>query len=507
MVDGLSQARQPVSGAVFSLFDAIEERPWAGFLAFAAAHAAIWTLLPFVLYPNLPLDLIEALTYGREWQIGYDKLPPLPWWFVEAAHLTFNSDFAYYALGQICVLAAFAAVWAVMLRFGSPAAAAASVLVIDGLHFFNFTSPKFNHDVAQLPFWALAGLAFHGALRTGRPGHWAALGVALGVAFWAKYFVAVLALPLVLFLLMDSRARRCLATPGPYLAAAIGLAIAAPHLIWLYQSDWLPLNYVASRAKASTGLLGHFTRPAIFALAQLFWLLPAVIIALPLFRRSDDGKATTKADGYDRRIVGLLAFGPAAAVIAGSALSGRSLVAMWGYPLWLFLGPWIALSVPSRIDRAIVTRLASTWGIVTACYALSFVAQYAVLPHFTDRYRAVLFPGDRLAEEISSRYRAHTGAPLRYVVSSMWIGGNISHYSADHPRTLIDGDPRRAPWIDPADFAARGGVVVWADGNLGVVPSDYTAAAGNAVVQQPFTLPKRRGVGDMTFGWAIIPPI
>ena len=42
-------------------------------------------LLAFVLlllYPNLPLDLIEALTYGREWQLGYDKLPPLPWWLV-----------------------------------------------------------------------------------------------------------------------------------------------------------------------------------------------------------------------------------------------------------------------------------------------------------------------------------------------------------------------------------------------------------------------------------------
>jgi hypothetical protein len=510
MVDGLSQARQPVPGVAASSFAAslagIGEHPWAVFFVFAAAHAAIWTILPYALYSNLPLDLIEALSYGREWQFGYDKLPPLPWWLVEIGHRAFNSDAAYYLLGQISVLSAFAAVWAVMLRIASPAAAVASVLVIDGLHYFNFTAPKFNHDVVQLPFWALAGLSFHRALHTGHLGYWAALGAALGLAFWAKYFMVVLGVPLALFLLIDPRARRCLATPGPYVAVAISLAIMAPHLAWLYENDWQPLNYVAHRATATNGLLDHVTHPALFVLAQLFWLLPAFIIARPLLRSRHAGDLT-KVDGYDRRIIGLLAFGPAVTVIAGSALSGRGLVAMWGYPLWLFLGPWVVVSVSARLDRTAMTRMARTWGAVTACYVLGFVAQYAVLPHFDHRYRAVLFPGDRLAEEISTRYRAQTGAPLRYVVSTMWVGGNIGHYSADHPRTLIDGDPRRAPWIDPADLSASGGVVVWTDGDPHVVPAIYAQAARNAAVQPPLTLLMHRGNGEVTVGWGIIPPI
>ena len=56
-------------------------RRWI-FPGFLALHAGVWTALPTLLYPNLPLDLIEALVYGREWQLGYDKLPPLPWWLV-----------------------------------------------------------------------------------------------------------------------------------------------------------------------------------------------------------------------------------------------------------------------------------------------------------------------------------------------------------------------------------------------------------------------------------------
>jgi hypothetical protein len=92
-VDGLSSARHSLPGLTSAILANIEERPWCGFLLFAAAHAAVWTILPYVFYPNLPLDLIEALTYGREWQLGYDKLPPLPWWLVEIAYRTFDSDF------------------------------------------------------------------------------------------------------------------------------------------------------------------------------------------------------------------------------------------------------------------------------------------------------------------------------------------------------------------------------------------------------------------------------
>ena len=65
----------------------------------------VWTALPAMLYPNLPLDLIEALTYGREWQLGYDKLPPLPWWMLEAVYRLFGPDAAYYALAQVAVIA------------------------------------------------------------------------------------------------------------------------------------------------------------------------------------------------------------------------------------------------------------------------------------------------------------------------------------------------------------------------------------------------------------------
>ena len=169
-----------------SPFDTIETRPTVVFAAFLAVHAAVWTALPSALYPNLPLDLIEALAYGREWQLGYDKLPPLPWWLVEAAYRLFGHDVAFYALAQVAVAVAFVAVWATARPLVGAVGALVAILILDGLHYVNYTAAKFNHDVIQLPFWALAGYAVHRALLTGRWAQWGLLGAAIGLALWAK---------------------------------------------------------------------------------------------------------------------------------------------------------------------------------------------------------------------------------------------------------------------------------------------------------------------------------
>jgi 4-amino-4-deoxy-L-arabinose transferase-like glycosyltransferase len=488
-----------------ALLARIERRPGVAFAAFAALHAAVWTALPTALYKNLPLDLIEALTYGREWQLGYDKLPPLPWWLVEIAYRLFGADFAYYALSQIVIIATLAIVFAMARQLVGGVGALASVLIIDGLHYLNYTAPKFNHDVMQLPFWALAGFAFWSALRHRRLIDWLLLGVALGLAAWAKYFVVVLAAPLVLYMFADRNARRTLATPGPWVALAAALVTIAPHLAWLVRNDFLPFAYASARAVPSRGWVDHVLHPLAFALSQVGALAPALAIAVPLRWPRPPARVFDRSD-FDHRIVTLLAFGPALTVIALSLVTGRGLVAMWGYPLWLFIGLWLVMMAGPIIDRARLARIAGLWAIVFVGFAAAFVVNYAVLPGIDHRYRAAFFPGSRLAADVAERFRAATGAPLRYVIGSMWVGGNIAHYSAEQPRVLIDGNPRRAPWIDLADLKARGAAVVWVIGDRSSVPAEYRALAPDAQVGAPFTLPARNGIGEVEVGWAILPP-
>ena len=297
----------------FALIRWIEASPAKAFAAFALLHAAVWTALPALLYPNLPLDLIEALVYGREWQLGYDKLPPLPWWMVEAAYRLIGHDFAYYLLAQIAVLAALAAVFAMARPLIGGVGALVAVLIIDGLHYLNYTADKFNHDVIQLPFWALAGFALHRALRGGALRDWLLLGIAVGLSLWAKYFVLVLALPMLVFLFADRDARKAWATPGPYVAIAAALVVMAPHLVWLARNDFLPLAYAEHRAVLPRGLIDHLWHPLEFALSQFYFLLPSLFIAAPLFippRSATEQPAAMTADAFDNRIVTWLVFGP-----------------------------------------------------------------------------------------------------------------------------------------------------------------------------------------------------
>ena len=482
----------------------VERRPGAAFGMFLVLHLTVWTILPALLYANLPLDLIEALVYGREWQLGYDKLPPLPWWLIEAVHRAFGADAAYYATAQAAVLTAFALVFALSRRLVGAVGALVGILIIDGLHYFQYTAVKFNHDVIQLSFWALAGYAFHAALRRGGLGSWTLLGFAVGGAVWAKYFVIVLALPCALFMLFDRQARRAWATPGPWLSLLVALLVASPHILWLFQSDFLPFAYASHRAAPIRGWFDHVLHPSVFLGSQIFFLLPSLFIAAALFWPREGKKSSI--DPFDRRIVTLLAFGPALTMIALASVTGRGAVAMWGYPLWLFLGLWLVMAARVSLDTARLTRIVGAWAVVFTVFVVAFVANYLVLPYFDHRYRAALFPGDRLGAALSARFHEATGAPLRYVIGTMWDGGNLAHYSPDQPEVLIDGLPRRAPWIDLDDLRDKGAMLVWTQSDPRQVPAAFAAIAPGAEIGTPFDLPMRRSDGTVHVGWAILKP-
>ena len=269
-------------GAFGSVSSWIDRRPLTAFGGFLALHFVVWTVLPALLYANLPLDLIEALTYGREWQLGSDKLPPLPWWLVEIMYRTFGVDTAYYAMAQVAVVIAFTLVFATARPLIGAAGALLAVLIIDGMHYFQYTAVKFNHDVIQLPFWALAGYAFHVALKRQLLTDWLLLGFAVGGALWAKYFVVLLIVPYALFLLFDRDARGALATAGPYIALAVAVAVIAPNLVWLFRHDFSTFAYGEARASVVRSWFDHFVHPAMFTGSQIFFAIPSFFIAAAL---------------------------------------------------------------------------------------------------------------------------------------------------------------------------------------------------------------------------------
>ena len=135
---------------------------------------------------NLQIDLLEGLALGKEWQLGYWKHPPLPWWTMELVYRAVGDVRALYLLGPLASVVAMFAVW----RLGRDTVGAPSALIaaltLEGIHFFNFTAVKFNNDVMQLPFWALVGLSVYRALTSKQNTHWIWSGIWLALAFWIR---------------------------------------------------------------------------------------------------------------------------------------------------------------------------------------------------------------------------------------------------------------------------------------------------------------------------------
>ncbi len=115
------------------------------FFIFALSHLIIWTIIPSTTNNNLPLDTIEALAWGSNLDWGFNKHPPMSAFLVEIFYQIFGSqDWAYYLLSQICVIISFFVIFKFSEDFfKNKTYCLLSVLLLEGIYFYNFTTPRF----------------------------------------------------------------------------------------------------------------------------------------------------------------------------------------------------------------------------------------------------------------------------------------------------------------------------------------------------------------------------
>ena len=119
------------------------------FYIFLVIHLILWTLIPSLTNDNLPLDTIEALAWGSNLDWGFNKHPPLSAFAVKIFYQIFGSqDWAYYLLSQLFVIISFFYVFKFSNEiFNNNLLGLISVLLIEAIYFYNFTTQEFNVNV------------------------------------------------------------------------------------------------------------------------------------------------------------------------------------------------------------------------------------------------------------------------------------------------------------------------------------------------------------------------
>ena len=168
---------------------------------FLLSHLLIWTLVPSISNTNLPLDTIEALAWGSDLDWGYNKHPPVSAWLAKGLFQIFgNQDWAYYFLSQLFVVSSFFIVYKFSEDFfKNRIFSLISILLLEGIYFYNFTTPEFNVYVCQLPFRALTVYFCWKSFKNNDIQSWLLFGVFSALGFLSHYLFLYLLIATTIF--------------------------------------------------------------------------------------------------------------------------------------------------------------------------------------------------------------------------------------------------------------------------------------------------------------------
>jgi hypothetical protein len=423
-------------------------------------HFTVWSSFSILCQKDAPLDVMEAVVWGSQWQLGYQRDPYLtPWLSYIVSTLGGHALWPIYLFSQICIIVSFWAVWQLAKKMALPAVYGfIAVLLLEGIAYYNLTTPEFNDNVLQIPFWALTILSFYTALKNPKSKAFLAVGLFLALAFMSKYFAIFLFIPMTILMLGTSQGRRHFKNPFLYAGILIFLLIIMPNVIWLFHSHFLYVNYALSRVGDTGTWTAHFFSPLRFLFNQWAILLPALLAFSPFYFAA---RQKGVSHSFDRHFLLAMGAGPLFTALLYSVISGAHFHSMWGAPLFNLVG----LLLVVMVHPVVSARSLKIFIGLSVFFFILFLLVYFVLtvgkPLILQRDTTAVFPGKAMTESLTQEWHQKFHTPLYYVSGSHEHSARVSFYSSDHPKPYFECDPLLNPWIDEKDFEKRGALFVW----------------------------------------------
>ena len=401
------------------------------FLVFLFTHTIIWTLIPSFSNLNLPLDTIEALAWGSNLDWGFDKHPPLSALAVEMVYQIFgNQDWAYYLLSQLFIVFGFYIVFKFSEDFfNSKFLSLISVIILEGIYFYNFTSPEFNVNICQIPFWALSIFYTWKCIKFEKTKDYILLGLFLGLGILSKYLFLYLLIG-IKFLFISLIIKKKIKYKNYLFVAPITFLVLLPHIIWLIENNFAPVVYGLERTGGPGELLDHIILPIIFLSKQIGILIPIFIMTFFLSK-----KYKLKLNFFDDKLIFLfyIVIVPIISILLTSVVFGVKIRTMWMTPFYLFFGVLMIYIIRNKISNSNLKKF-------TSIFVFFFILSPAIYLtiSLTNDIKRTDYPGGEIARLVQNKWDDNFRNEIKIVIGDEWAAGNLSYHLNSRPRWMQD---------------------------------------------------------------------
>ncbi len=402
------------------------------FFIFALSHLIIWTVVPTLTNTNLPLDTIEALAWGSNLDWGFNKHPPMSAFFSEVFYQIFGSqDWVYYLLSQMFVVIAFYYVFKFAYEiFEDIKLSLISVLLLVSIYFYNFTTPEFNVNICQLPFWSLV-VYFSWKIYSSKEIKFLdcfLVGLFAAIGFLSKYLFIYLLISIDLLFIYLIFFKKSKKFDFKYLITIeVFIVLLVPHLIWLYDNEYVTIFYGLKRTGLeSSGILDHFKYPILFLSKQIVILIPFFFLIWLLVK-----KIKFRFNINDKKLLFLLFINimPIFLMFITSLITGSKIRTMWMTPFYLFFGILFLYLLKSQINLKKINSF--IYGFLFLFFLSPVLYSYISISQTNKRTD---YPGKEIAMKVKIVWDQNFDKEIQFVTGDEWKAGNLSYHLESRPK-------------------------------------------------------------------------
>jgi 4-amino-4-deoxy-L-arabinose transferase-like glycosyltransferase len=473
-------------------------RPATLAAAFLLLHATVWTL--YAVLSNKGAvhgDMLEAYSWGREFQLGYFKHPPFWAWIAGAWFEVFpRSNWAFYLLGTLNSGIGVIGAWRLIGLLARDADRFNATALLLLLPAYTVQGHQYNANFILVSLWPWTAYFFVLSMEKRTLLAAALFGALAAASMLSKYYSAMLLVTCFGASFLHPQWRRYYRSAAPYLSVCVCLLLIAPHVWWAIENGFPTLKYAESKRDFPSAriYLNIFT----FAAGCIgLNIVPSGLVALARLRGASAAPYAPVAPSY-KRFVASLALGPFLLTLLSAPLGHFRISTNFASPIF-FLMPLLAMQMvqppPMLLRRVALTAVAILYG--------SAIVIAPALPHL---YARLGYPPPKpaiaVAHEAKRIWSDVTHRPLRIVGGSAPYGIATAFYGGDDTSDFADFDQSHSPWVTDAAIA-RGGL-------LSICEADDRTCigrtAGIAGSRREIGITVPSGAGSIDFRLTIIPP-